>query len=75
MAAFLDLSRTDAGLARLRPILAMDGEPEDVLRAAVGSIANKLHVRYLAHWLALLSQTLESSPARDDNVLPLRATS
>ena len=31
-------------MARLRPILAMDSEPEDVLRAAIGSTANKLDV-------------------------------
>lgn len=83
MVALLDLARSDTGRALLKPILAADGETDEVLRARAESVARKLHVRHLAHWAALLSRALEdpSSSAAGDaaaagggNVTPLKAT-
>jgi hypothetical protein len=79
MVAFLDLGDSDVGRRLLRPVLAVEGEDDELLRARVESVATKLHVRHLEHWWTTLAQALDTpSPAgiaRGENVAPLRATS
>jgi len=82
MVAFLDLGGSDAGRRLLRPVLAAEGEDDELLRARVESVATKLHVRHLEHWWTTLAQALvtPSAPAAaeivlGENVAPLRATS
>lgn len=76
MAAFLDLGATDAGRDVLRPALASGNEPNEALRAQIESIARKLHVRQLMHWLALFSRPFDEAPpapATDGKPIPFKA--
>ena len=79
MAAFLALGRSDTGQALLRPLLCAADEADELLQARIDSVANKLHVRHLEHWGALLSRALDAceadAVAEDAKVTALRATS
>ncbi len=78
MTFLLDLGRSDAGRALLRPFLAADGsESDEMLRVRIEGIAKKLHVRHLVHWTTLLAQAVDDPAAPGTvtaNVTPLKAT-
>lgn len=77
-ATLLDLDGSDAGRELIKPILAEAGASDEALRARVKSIAAKLHVRQLVHWLRLFSKAFEGLPAEDSstggNVTRLKPT-
>jgi hypothetical protein len=77
MTAFLNLGRSQSGCTILRALLPAAGEADELVRARIDSIADKLHVHHLEYWRELLSDALDTSRAdalgEDKNVMPLRA--
>jgi hypothetical protein len=77
MMAFLNLARSQSGCTILRALLPAADEADELVRARIDSISDKLHVHHLEYWRELLSDALDTSRAvplgEDKNVMPLRA--
>lgn len=78
MMAFLDLGKSDAGRALMKAALATPGNPDLAVTEWIDTVASKLSVRQLVHWVTLLSQTFDKPPLRavavDSKVTPLQPT-